>query len=112
MITRINEVRGVVKHISCDRECKFNSTTCHSNQKLNNDKCQCECKKYPTTKKDYSWNPRACIRENSRYLKSIADCSVIVCNEIINAMDSGNVTNTISTNVKSTVSINSCHSNM
>ena len=24
-------------------------------------KCQCECKNYQKCKKDYSWNPSACI---------------------------------------------------
>ena len=68
-------------------------------------------------KKDYSWNRSSCIWENGKYLKSTADRSVIVCNEIINARDSvstnvtnnipTNMTNTISTNVTSTVSIHS-----
>ena len=68
-------------------------------------------------KKDYSWNPRACICENDKYFKSIADGSVIVCDKVINATDSvptnvtnnipTNITNTISKKVVSTVSINS-----
>ena len=69
--------------------------------KFNNDKCQCDCKKYHTCKKVYSWNRRTCICENSRYLKSIFDVSVIVCDEIINITISVtiNLTNTMSTNV-------------
>ena len=57
---------------------------------------QCEC------------NPNTCICENSRYLKSIADTLIILCDEIINGTDSvsTNVANTISTNVMSTVWIN------
>ena len=39
LITRKNEVKTLVKHISCDCKCKFNSITCNSNQKWNNDKC-------------------------------------------------------------------------
>ena len=39
MITRINEVKTLEKHISCDCKCKFDSRRCNSNQK-------CECKKY------------------------------------------------------------------
>ena len=39
MITRINEVKTMVKHISNDCKCKFNST-CYSNQEWNIDKCQ------------------------------------------------------------------------
>ena len=47
--------------------------------------------------------------ENNRYLKSTSNTLVIVGDEIINVRDSlsANVTNTIPTNVKSTVSINS-----
>ena len=41
--------------------------------------CQCECKNYPKCQKDYSWNPSTCICENSKYLKSIADNTEIVC---------------------------------
>ena len=40
MITRINEAKTLVKHISCDCKCKFNSTTFNSNQNWNNDACQ------------------------------------------------------------------------
>ena len=31
MIKNRNEAKALVKHISCDRKCKFNSTTCNSN---------------------------------------------------------------------------------
>ena len=41
MITKINEAKTLVKHNSCDWKCKFDSTTCNSNKKWNNDKCQC-----------------------------------------------------------------------
>ena len=63
-------------------------------------------------KKKYGQNPRTRICENSKFLKSIVDESVVTCNEIINATDDiptnmTNVTNTIPTNVTSTVSINS-----
>ena len=42
-------------------------------------------------------NPSTCISENGKYLKSIADDSVIVCHEIVSTMD------IVSTNVTSTV---------
>ena len=29
MITRVNEVKSLVKHFSCDCKCKFDSTTCN-----------------------------------------------------------------------------------
>ena len=64
---------------------------------------------YCICKKDYSWNPITCVCENRRYLQSIVDDLVIVCNEIISVTDSTsrNVTNTILANVMSSVSIKS-----
>ena len=41
MITRINEAKMLIKHISCDCKCKSNSAKCNSNQKWNNETCQC-----------------------------------------------------------------------
>ena len=38
MITRINEAKTLIKHISCDFKCKFDSTTYSSNQKWNNNR--------------------------------------------------------------------------
>ena len=61
--------------------------------------------------KDYSWNPKTCICENSKYLKRVADTSVTECDGIVIARDivSTKKTNIIATNVTSTVLIN-CHS--
>ena len=44
VITRINELRALTKHISCKCECKFDGGKCNLTQKWNNDKCRCECK--------------------------------------------------------------------
>ena len=79
MITNKNEAKAMTEYISCDFECKFNSTTSHSNQEWNDKTCQCECKNYRKYKIDYSWNPSTCICKNSKYLKSIADTSVTEC---------------------------------
>ena len=59
-----------------------------------------------SAKKDYRSNPRTCICENSKYLKSIADTLIIKCDKILSVMDivSTKNTNTIATNI----SIN-CH---
>ena len=38
-ITRINKAKTLLKFISCDCTCKFNSTASNSYQKWNNDKC-------------------------------------------------------------------------
>ena len=107
MITNINEAKTIVKHILCD--CK-SSTTFNSNKKWNNDRCQSECKKYHKCRKDYSWNPNRCICKDGKYLKRIADTSVIVCDEFKYVTDivSTNVANTIPANAISTLSIN-CH---
>ena len=39
-------------------------------------------------KNDYSWTPSTCICENSMYLKTNVDDSVIASDEIINVTDS------------------------
>ena len=57
MIKNKNEAKIMVKDISCDCKCKLNSTTCNSNQKWNNDKCQYEWKIYSACRKNYRWNP-------------------------------------------------------
>ena len=87
MVKNKNEAKAMTKHISCDCKCKFNSTTCNSNQKWNNKTCQCECKSHCKSKKDYSWNPGTRTYENSKYLKSMVDTSVITFDEIISLMD-------------------------
>ena len=92
----------MTEHISCDCKCKFNSTVCNSDQKLNNKTCQWECKNYRACKNDYSWNPSTCICGNSKYLKST---SATECDEIISAM---NNVSTRNTNITTTASID-CH---
>ena len=42
---------------------------------------------YRLCKKYYSWNPSLCICENCKYLKSIADTSLIACDKILYVMD-------------------------
>ena len=61
LITRINKAKTSVKHISCDCNCKFDNATCIFNQKLSNNECQWECKKYHMCKIDYGWNSSTCI---------------------------------------------------
>ena len=62
---------------------------------------QCECKNYCICKEDYSWNPSTCIWENSKYLKSIANTSVIVCHKVTSTMDIilTKMANTVAANV-------------
>ena len=52
IITIITEAKTLLKHIPCDCKWKLNSVTCNSNQKLNNDIFQGECKNYSMCKKD------------------------------------------------------------
>ena len=44
MIREINESKTLTKHISCKRKCNCDGGNCNSNQKWNNEKCQCDCK--------------------------------------------------------------------
>ena len=55
MISNKDEVKAMTEHISCDYNCKFNSTKCNPKQKWNRHTCQCECKSYHKCEKDYTW---------------------------------------------------------
>ena len=57
----------MAKLFSCDCKYKFDSTTCNSNQKWNNETLQCECKNYCTCKKDYSLVRSTCICEDDEH---------------------------------------------
>ena len=57
MITGINELKTLKKHISCECKCRFDGRKCNSDQWGNNNKCRCECKKCHVCEKDYIWNP-------------------------------------------------------
>ena len=89
MMTNKIEAKAKTKHISCDCKCKFNSTKCNWNRKWSDETCHYECKNYHKSKNDYSWNPSTDICENNKYLRitSIADASVIACDEIIYVME-------------------------
>ena len=45
MITGINELEILTKHISCECKCKFDGRKCNSDQWENNNKYLCDCKK-------------------------------------------------------------------
>ena len=93
MITEKNESITLTKPISCECICKFDRRKCYSNEKWNNDKGQCECKKYNICEKDYISNSATCSCKNGKYLANIMDDS---CNEIIEPYDEE--TKTIATN--------------
>ena len=83
MITRKNETKTLTKHISCECKCRFDERKCNSDQRWNNDKCRCECKKHHVCEKDYTWNPFTCNCENGKHLAGIMDNSTIKFDEII-----------------------------
>ena len=85
MITEINESKLLTKHVSCECKCNFDCRECNANQKWNNDKCRCECKKHHICVKDYIWNLATCSCKKYKYLASVIDNSVITCDEIIDA---------------------------
>ena len=82
-IAEKNESNILTKDISCKCKCRFGDRICNSNPKWNNNKCWCECKKHLTCEKDYVWNPATCNCQNGKYLASIIDDSVIMCNGMI-----------------------------
>ena len=44
-------------------------------------------KKHHICEKKYVWNPSTCICENGKYLTSVMDDSVIMCDEVIESYD-------------------------
>ena len=50
-------------------------------------KFRCECKKHYIYEKDYVWSPRTYSFENGKYLASIMDDSMIICDEVIKSYD-------------------------
>ena len=80
MITGINKLKILTKHISCKCKCKFDGRKCNSNQKWNNNKYRCECKKNHIYEKDFIWNLATCSYKYSKYLASFIYNSVIRCN--------------------------------
>ena len=83
MITEINELKTLLRHISCKYKWKFNGKKCNSDQWWNNDKFPCEFLKCHVSEKDHTWDPATCSCENGKYLASIVDDSTIACDEII-----------------------------
>ena len=51
MITKVNQVKTLLKHSSYNFSCTFNSAASNSNENWDSDKCQCECKNLECTKK-------------------------------------------------------------
>ena len=97
MIKEINESEALAKHIPYESRCEFDGRKCSSKQKLNNDKCQWECKKtikYRECEEDHVWNPSTCACEFDKdceideylkeceWVKSLIDDLVPIYDEI------------------------------
>ena len=83
MITGINDLKTLTKHISCECKCRFDRRKCNSDHWWNKDKYRCECKKCCVCEKDCVCNPSTCNCKNGKYFTSIIDDSAIICDEII-----------------------------
>ena len=44
MVTVINEIKTLTKHVSCECKCKSYDRKCNSDQKWNEELCKWECK--------------------------------------------------------------------
>ena len=87
MITGINELKTLTKHISCKYKFTFDGGKCNSDEWWNNDKLWCEGKKHHVFKINHAWIPATCVCENGKYLASNMDDSAIICNEVIESSD-------------------------
>ena len=54
MITGINELKTLTKHISFECKCKFDGQKCNSDQWWNSVKCRCESKKSHACEKNFA----------------------------------------------------------
>ena len=63
MLANKIEAKGMTKHVSGEFKSKCNDATFNSNQKWNNEICQCECENYHKCKNDYSWNAGKYLKE-------------------------------------------------
>ena len=83
MITRINELKILTKHISCKCKCRFDEkNVIHINGGIMinvnvNVKKRHACEKY------FTWNPSTSNCENGKHLASVMDNWEIACDEII-----------------------------
>ena len=72
----------LTKHILCKCKCRFDERKCNSDQWWNNDKCLWEFKKRHVCMNDFTYNCK-----NWKYLASIMDDSVYMCDETIESFD-------------------------
>ena len=76
LITDKKESKILTKHASCKFGCDFDGRKCNSNQKWNNVKCRCGCKKH-ISEKGYNWNPAGCSCKNGKDIESSKGLCVV-----------------------------------
>ena len=79
MMTGLNELKTLTKHIWCKFRCRFDGKKCNSNQWWNND-VDVIVKKFMYVKK-IVWNLATCNCENWKHLASIMDDEMIICDK-------------------------------
>ena len=75
-----NQTKQIRLHESYKCVCKLNSRFCINKQRLNKEKCRCECKKLVKCNKRFIWNPNSCeceYKERAAYLLT-KDCEEII----------------------------------
>ena len=96
ILTRINESKSLVKHMSYDSVYKLDGKKCNSKVKWNKDKSQCKCKKplkHHVSKNDYIWNASLCACacdekcETEEYLNNCTCIKHAVANLVITCED-------------------------
>ena len=66
LTSRTNETRQIEWHETCKFKSKLDASACNKKQKLNEDKCRCECKELIDKgifNKGFIWNPNNCQSE-------------------------------------------------
>ena len=85
VITGINESKTITEHIICKCECKFDSkniTRIKNGITINVGVSVKIQKNIICAKKNHIWNPATCSCKNGKYVESIIDDSVVICDEI------------------------------
>ena len=80
LMTLTNTTKQVQFHESCKCVCKINSSVCSEKQRLNENKCRCECLVNKKCQNDSVWNYSNCECEFAKVSKLISEEE---CEEII-----------------------------
>ena len=90
MITGINKSRTLIKHISRKLECMYDGRKYQLHQNWTNDRVSVSVKIYKSIvcDKGYFRNSVTCNCKNGKYVGSIIGDPVVICDEIINTLNS------------------------